>query len=343
MYVKCRPIVALYREIIGLLALVASWSLFVMMGASAWRLFMTWALILASIYYIFSGFLTIIMVKWRDYGWTMLPTWQLATIIALGLVLVEKIIGQATPLVFGNVAILIQIILPCLVLLDWLCFSKKGAFRLIDPWYALALPACYAAWITLSAPETKLTPSYPYVIFDFNAVPVSTFIWWLIFMMVSLLLASYIIYIVDFMMSGKVSRYIVMPKIKLVEIEDDPIEDDAKKPQPEIKVPAPKVTETKVAESKPVQKTAPLPKVDIVAKSKAPATTPKDIKDPKEAKDVTVPQSDDNKLPKKAETTKVTEPKKPEKPKEPSAPNAPHIENRKKDLKSAQSLHGDHK
>lgn len=345
MYIKRRTFTLVYRGLIGALSLVVTWSLFAMFGEAAWRLFLTWTVVVASIYYIGTTIFAVLFGKRKGNGWTPAATWQLALLITFGLVVAEWLMGEGVAEVRGQIGLLVRLVLPILVLIDWLVFSKKGQFRLVDPWYALALPACYAAWILISADTiTSQAWKYPYQNFEIAAVGVPTMLWWLVLMMVIILLAGYIIYLLDFAMSGKLSKYIVMPKIKLVEVVDD---------EPTERKPAVKNSATVEATS--VKHTAPT----------KPKTTQKtmDVAQPKNNAHIDLTHHDDNradsveaipvakksrpltpekqeKLERQTTTPVEAKPPMPDKPEEPKAPQVPQIENHKKDKKSAQNLHG---
>lgn len=299
MCIKSRLAAAIYRAVIGIIAALSSWSIFLSYGADAWHQFATWALILVAVYYICSALATAIMSKRRNAGWSFLPTWQLAALIAAGLVLAEQVSGFATSgqLADEQASLIIQFALPIMIMLDWLAFSKKGQFRTIDPWYALALPVCYLAWEIMT-------------IGDFNSINVTVFIWWVVFMMVVILIFGYLIYLLDLIMSGKLSQYIVMPKIKVIELVD---EEDSSSPQASLEEAK---TEEKVSTPTSKNPTSPKPK------KPAKETTKMEIKEEK------VHQS-----------VEVHMPETPPEPKEPTKPSVPQIENRKKDSKSAQNLH----
>lgn len=369
MHIKRHLPTILYRSLIGLLSLLASWSLFVMFGASAWRLFVTWALLMTTIYYLGNALFLVLLGKHHPAGWTPAPTWQLASLIALGLVAAEGMMGKGVLEIHGQIDFLIRIVLPVLVFVDWLILSQKGQLRLIDPWYALTLPACYAAWILLSADYPRLTWRYPYPIFELAITNIPTFLWWLVLMLVIILVVGYAIYALDFAASGKLSQYIVMPKLKRIEIteetEDDTSDasaDDAAK-QRSSESQAETAPAQPAASAKPVEKPA-KKTMDVCQAKPAPTKTSKAStanpkksakSTPKEVKSIKPEQSSSstsepvpivgkvkNLTPEKQAKLqkKVSEPATPAKPEEPETPKVPQIENRKKDQKSAQNLHG---
>lgn len=351
MYIKSRPIALAYRGLVALLSVVATWSLFVMLGSSAWRLFITWAVLFSSVYYVSSTLFAAVFGGRKGGGWTPAPTWQLATLIAFGLVTTEGLMGEGVSEVHGQIGLLIRSILPVLVLGDWLVFSKKGQFRVVDPWYSLALPACYAAWILMSAADTKMTWAYPYQNFEIAAVGVPTMLSWLELLAVIILLVGYIVYMVDFALSGKLSKYIVMPKIKLIEIPDDePADSDVKQLESQ---PAESVKEKTITEPEPTSVVKPItvPKKTMDVSSSKGAKKPTKVIETKKSTTPleTVPVIKETKPLTSKKQEKVEQrvaipteqhPAAPRKPEEPQAPKIPQIENRKKDEKSAQSLHG---
>ena len=64
-------------------------------------------------------------------------------------------------------------------------------------------------------------PRYPLAFLDYWQYDLVRMIWTLIFYAVCILIVGYGLYIVDALMGGKVGRHVVLPKIKLIEIEPE--------------------------------------------------------------------------------------------------------------------------
>ena len=86
MYIRSKPVVALYKLVIGILALSTGWFLLGKYSWTAFRLFPTWVLLLAAIYYLFST-LVITLNRKRDVGKSLCP--MLEGMIIMGFVLIS--------------------------------------------------------------------------------------------------------------------------------------------------------------------------------------------------------------------------------------------------------------
>ena len=82
---------------------------------------------------------------------------------------------------------------------------------------------------------------------NYHALGVDRLIWWGLIIVVVVLALGYTIMLLDFVLSGKVSQYIVVPKIKTIVIEEEIVdEEDLSKPK---KAEQTKVPTTKKAHS----------------------------------------------------------------------------------------------
>ena len=75
----------------------------------------------------------------------------------------------------------INFIVPVFVLFDWILFSKKGFWHVIDPWYWLAWIVCYFTIMTLTAnylPKSTLL-LYPYEFLNYPEIGLDEMAWWL--------------------------------------------------------------------------------------------------------------------------------------------------------------------
>lgn len=226
MYVNNRPIVAIYRLVLGALAVAVLWAQFGAYGAAVWRLFSTWVLVLMAVYFLISAIVTAFFTR-RGSGQVICPTWQGAIVVA-GLVMLagniviyahDFIVVDAPGGLWGLVA---YFLLPVLALVDWLIFSDKGRWRWSAPFYFLALPTFYAMWILLTAVSMRegAVLRYPYGFLDYNVIGVEMLLLWLLVLGVIILTVGYGLVVLDFVMSGELSKHIVLLRIKTVVVEE---------------------------------------------------------------------------------------------------------------------------
>ncbi len=226
MYIKTRLFAIVYCFSVGALSTFSVWLLFHVFGHEAWRLFPTWVMLIATIYYVCSFFASIFAKK-RSVGRALCPTLQSVIVITGILLAIFRLVFSVGHLKFvgieGAGIILVDFILPLLFLIDWILFSKKGYWRVVDPFYCLALLVCYAAWVLLSAEFIKSDSlfRYPYTILDFYSIGIDVMLWWLILIMVIILALGYICFLIDFAMSGKLAKHIVLPHIKTIIVEEE--------------------------------------------------------------------------------------------------------------------------
>lgn len=225
MYIRKRFISAGYKILVSLLAIAATSMLFVVYGVDAWRLFSTWSMLLIATYFFLSGIVVAISKK-RETGKVPCVMLQGMCITASAtLVLMEclSFTGLLTvPGVGGFGIALINFIVPVFVLFDWILFSKKGFWHVIDPWYWLAWIICYFTVMTLTAnylPESTLL-LYPYEFLNYPEIGLDQMAWW-VAIFVSLELAfGYLMLVLDLLIGGRLSKYIVLPKIKTIIVEE---------------------------------------------------------------------------------------------------------------------------
>lgn len=242
MYIKSRTANIVYKLIIGILAGIGLALEFATFGQPAWRLFATWFLLFTTIYYIVSALIFAIAKK-RQSSKTLCPMLQGAILIAGIFLLTARLISWCgdfyLPGAGGLGSSLIEFLLPILVFCDWLVFSQKGFWRTVEPWYWLAFPALYFCFIMLTAlvlPSASVL-RYPYDFLDFSAVGFDTMCWSLGIIALLILVFGYLCVTLDFALSGKLGQHVVLPKIKVMVIEEeapDAVEDtEDKKKQAE--------------------------------------------------------------------------------------------------------------
>lgn len=216
---------AIYRLLVAVLAMLGVWMYLDSFGWSAWRILATYVLMFTAVYFCVLALVGLITKnrKKRVIGSPMLEG---ALTIALLIVSITTFVfmagGWVHPALSGGAAALSYVTLPVLVIADWLIFMPKGRWQSIYPFYWLAFPTIYVAAILLSAelcPEIDLR--YPLAFLDYRVYDIVQMIWVLIFYAVCILTVGYGFYGIDALVGGKVGKYIVLPKIKLVEVDED--------------------------------------------------------------------------------------------------------------------------
>lgn len=225
MYIRSKPVVALYKLLIGILALSTGWFLLGKYSWTAFRLFPTWVLLLAAIYYLFSTLVTTLNRK-RDVGKSLCP--MLEGMIIMGFALIsgmalDSLMRMAPlPVLDTWVVVMAAIILPILTVLDWVLFVKKGRWRPMNPIYWLALPVCYAATMLFTAellPSDITDLAYPLPMLDYRSYGLWEMLLFMLIITLIELSLGYILYILDFALSGKLAKNIVLPHIRVVEVD----------------------------------------------------------------------------------------------------------------------------
>lgn len=224
MYIRNSLAATVYRMLVAVLASLGLWMCFDSFGLTAWRILLTYVLLGTALYF---GLLAIIGFITKEQRKQIVgsPMLEGALIIGLLTTSITTFVFMAQnwshPALTGGAAALSYVTLPVLVIADWLIFLPKGRWQGIYPFYWLAFPTIYAALILLTAELwPKVDLRYPLGFLDYQFYDIVRMIWVLIFYAVCVLIGGYGFYIIDALMSGKVGKHIVLPKIKLVEIED---------------------------------------------------------------------------------------------------------------------------
>lgn len=227
MYIKNRSASALYKLFIGIVALVGFWVSLLSFGLSAWRLFSTYAMLLTALYLLLSA-LIIALSKKRNPGRIPCPMLDGMLIVSLTLLCVSTIVCRlqnvAIPSANGWHASLIYFVVPFLVLSDWALFARKGRWRMIDPFYWVSPAVIYTSLILLTVDFVPQDSSfrYPLPFLDYSSFGVIEMVEWFIVIGVLSLIYGYALVAIDFIASGKVSRYIVLPHFKTI-VEEEPV------------------------------------------------------------------------------------------------------------------------
>lgn len=213
---------------IGLVTEFATW------GEQAWRLFNVWIMLITGVYFLIETICQIAHRKEHNAK-NVLSSRIMALLVVNNLIiLMSHIISWFAwldlPVNAGGFGdIIVCYIVPILVLLDWSCFAQKGQLRPSDPFYFLAPAMIYTALIIITANNAATVSPllYPYECLDyanFGIIPMSFAI---LMVTVSILLGGFIFLVCDFAASGKLSSYVVLPKIKTVVLVDAPKPDIA--------------------------------------------------------------------------------------------------------------------
>lgn len=226
MYIRNNLATSIYRLLIAILSILGVWMCFDRFGLSAWRVLLTYVLLVSALYF---GILAVIGIAFRNRRKRILrsPMLEGALIISLLTTSITTFVFMANgwehPVLIGGAAALSYVTLPLLMVANWLIFLPKGRWRGIFPFYWLAFPTIYVALMLFTAevwPET--IPRYPLEFLDYWQYDLVRMIWTLILYAVCILIVGYVLCVLDALMGGKVGKHIVMPKIKLIEI--DPAE-----------------------------------------------------------------------------------------------------------------------
>lgn len=286
MYIHHRPAAAIFRLAIGALATIGVGLQFVTLGDAAWRLFSTWVMILTAIYYIVLSLISALRTR-RSLGKQNSPIFEGALITANSMILIGVIcflnLGWSVPGVNGVGGILVHFIIPLMTLLDYALFCRKGRFQFVYPFDWLVLPIVFSALILISALNRNNTIqlAIPYPFLDYATLGFENFAISLTIIALLVLIFGYSLFLVDFALSGKLAKRIVLPKLKAVLVDDDQNASTA------ILTPSIQPTDTSSISSKPAAKATTAPKA---TKAEPKPPTKPDSK-PTGAKSVSKPSS----------------------------------------------------
>lgn len=236
MHIRSKPLAVSSKAILGLISSFGAVTMFNSYGDQAWRVFPTWIFLLGVVYFFAVGIG--LLISKRDSGRIVCP--MLDGMILTSLVLSGVVrLAYATTLTYADqlgswLEILFYIVLPTLILLDWLVLARKGRWRPSEPFYWLALPFTYAATMIFTA---ELMPAsaalrYPLFFLDFQNFSLGNMAGWVLLFGLLDLIFGYFLVVIDALMSGKISRRIVLPRIKTVLVEDTPKNDNAEDVEP---------------------------------------------------------------------------------------------------------------
>lgn len=234
MYIRSRAAAAISDLVIGILSLVAEWFLLGRYGWAALRFFPTWVLFLSAVYFLSAALLITLRSK-RDPNRKPCP--MLEGMILCGFLLISgtaiasSVDGFALPKLDFWLIWLLCAGLPILIFADWLVFAKKGYWQIMYPFYWLALPITYAATMVVTAEylPTFTTWLYPLDFLNYHESGLWEMLGWLLVVSMLVLIVGYILYLLDFATSGKLAKYIVLPHIQTILIDENgnPIQPEA--------------------------------------------------------------------------------------------------------------------
>jgi len=95
---------------------------------------------------------------------------------------------------------LIHIITPLLVIVDWLIFVPKGAFRWVDPLLWTLIPYAYLVWaFVYGALGGEFTPGqkYPYPFMDVDVLGVGGVAQWIVALTLALIVVGLVFVVID--------------------------------------------------------------------------------------------------------------------------------------------------
>ncbi len=224
MYISLRTTTIIYKAALGFLSVLGVWVSFATFDSAAWRVFLTWILIISAIYYIMSTLIFLLNKKRRasDTPCPMLEGMIIVSLVLCGVTAVTCFANEIEhPMITGLMAALVYVTLPILTIGGWLLFSKKGAWHLISPFYWLALPLTYVGFILFSAEvsSANLDMPYPLPFLDYQNYDLANLFTWLLFFAVIILVFSYVLVVIDVIMGGQVAKNIVLPRIKTLQAE----------------------------------------------------------------------------------------------------------------------------
>lgn len=226
MYIRNKPAAACYKLLLGMVSLVLAWYLLSQHGYAAFRIFPTWVLLLSAPYFLVCAAILALNVR-KFNGKNPIPVVEGILILAFWLMSGVAYASLKShfylPPLDGWLTWLLCLVLPILVTLDWALFAKKGRWHVMMPFYGLALPTSYMATMMFTADFLPSTTEFRYPLEMFD---VWNFDLWSMFRYTAavaalILIAGYILYLIDFALSGKLAKYIVLPHLRLVEVDEN--------------------------------------------------------------------------------------------------------------------------
>ena len=184
MYIPNRPLSAGYKFLTAIIAALGFWLLIQSYPNSAVTYLATFVTLFAAIYFLLATFK--VLFGHRHHPWrAFCPVWHGTIVLGGLLVLITQLVAALFPdaalqVPLGPSALLASLVLPLLILFDWVLFSKKSTWRFVDPWYWLCLPLVYLAlnYFLIGTTVSDQPLVYPYGFMDYLTMGViPTLIW----------------------------------------------------------------------------------------------------------------------------------------------------------------------
>ena len=184
MYIPNRPLSAGYKFLTAIIAALGFWLLVQSYPDSAVTYLATFVTLFAAIYFLLATFK--VLFGHRHHPWrAFCPVWHGTLVLGGLLVLITQLVAALFPdaalqVPLGPSALLASLVLPLLILFDWILFSKKSTWRFVDPWYWLCLPLVYLAlnYFLIGTTVSDQPLVYPYGFMDYLTMGViPTLIW----------------------------------------------------------------------------------------------------------------------------------------------------------------------
>ena len=184
MYIPNRPLSAGYKFLTAIIAALGFWLLIQSYPDSAVTYLAAFVTLFAAIYFLLATFK--VLFGHRHHPWcAFCPVWHGTLVLGGLLVLITQLVAALFPdaalqVPLGPSALLASLVLPLLILFDWILFSKKSTWRFVDPWYWLCLPLVYLAlnYFLIGTTVSDQPLVYPYGFMDYLTMGVTpTLIW----------------------------------------------------------------------------------------------------------------------------------------------------------------------
>ena len=184
MYIPNRPLSAAYKFLTAIIAALGFWLLIQSYPDSTVTYLATFVTLFAAVYFLLATFK--VLFGHRHHPWrAFCPVWHGTLVLGGLLVLITQLVAALFPdaalqVPLGPSALLASLVLPLLILFDWVLFSKKSTWRFVDPWYWLCLPLVYLAlnYFLIGTTVSDQPLVYPYGFMDYLTMGViPTLIW----------------------------------------------------------------------------------------------------------------------------------------------------------------------
>lgn len=122
------------------------------------------------------------------------------TMLIYVVVLVPTRVAAGDADIYSLTDTLIHIVTPALLILDWLLFVPKGAFRWVDPLLWTLIPYAYLVWAFLYGSlggEFVEGQKYPYPFMDVDALGLSAVATWIVALTVALVAVGFVYVVID--------------------------------------------------------------------------------------------------------------------------------------------------